>query len=118
MSETSYHSTKFFTEDLLAIEIRKTKILLSKPVYLDLSVRDLCKSVMSKFRHDRVKPNYGEKARFFCMDTDCFIVYKRTDDIYKDIAEDLKRRFDTSNYELDRPSPKEKNKESDCFNER
>ena len=34
------------------------------------------------------------------MDTDSFIVYRETDDIYKDIAEDVESRFDTSNYEL------------------
>ena len=38
--------------------------------------------------------------------TDSFIVYIKTDDIYKDIAEDVETRFDTSNYELDRPLPK------------
>ena len=42
------------------------------------------------------------------MDTDNFIVYIKTDDIYKDIAEDIETRFDTSNYELDRPLTKEK----------
>ena len=40
----------------------------------------------------------------------CFIVYIKTDGIYKDIAEDVKTRFDTLNYELDRRLPKGKNK--------
>ena len=44
------------------------------------------------------------------MDTDSFIAYLKTDDIYKDIAEDVESRFDTSNYELDRPLTKGKNK--------
>ena len=44
------------------------------------------------------------------MDIDSFLVYIKTDDIYKDIAEDVETRFDTSNYELDRPLPKRKNK--------
>ena len=44
------------------------------------------------------------------MDTDSFIVYIKTHDIYKDISEDVKTRLDTSNNELDRPLPKEKNK--------
>ena len=39
-----------------------------------------------------------------------FIVYIKTDDIYNDIAEDVETRFDTSNYELDRPLPNGKNK--------
>ena len=43
------------------------------------------------------------------MDTDSFIVHIKTDDIYKDIAEDVERKFDTSNYELNRPLPKGKN---------
>ena len=44
------------------------------------------------------------------MDADSFIVNMKTDDIYKDIAEDVETRFDTSNYELERPLPKGKNK--------
>ena len=51
---------------------------------------------------------YGEKATFCYMDTDSFLVYIKTDDIYKVIAEDVEIRFDTSNYELDRPLPKGK----------
>ena len=44
------------------------------------------------------------------MDTDSFIVYIKTNDICKDIAKDVKTRFDTSNYELDKLLPKGKNK--------
>ena len=44
------------------------------------------------------------------MDTDCFFVHVKTDDIYKDIAEDFEIRLDTSNYELERLLPKGKNK--------
>ena len=40
------------------------------------------------------------------MDTYSFIVYVKTDDIHKNIVENVKTRFDTSNYELDRPLPK------------
>ena len=43
------------------------------------------------------------------MDTDSFIVYIKTNDTDKDIAEDVATRFDTSNYELERPLPKGKN---------
>ena len=42
--------------------------------------------------------------------TDSFIVYTKTEDIYKDIVEDVEKRFDTSHYELDRPLPKGRNK--------
>ena len=65
---------------------------------------------MYEFWYDYVKPTYGEKAKLCYMDTDGFIVYIKTDDIYKDTAEDVETRLDTSNYELDKPLPKEKNK--------
>ena len=67
---------------------------------------------MYEFWYNYVKLKYGEKAKLGYMDTDSFIVYIKTDDIYKDIAEDVETRFDTSNYELDRPLPKGKNNKS------
>ena len=57
-----------------------------------------------------MRPNYGETAKFCYMDTDSFILHIKTDDIYKDIAEVVEMRFDTSNYELHRPLTKGKNK--------
>ena len=65
---------------------------------------------MYKFWYDYVKPKYGENAKLCSMDTDSFIVHVKIDDIYKDIAEDVETRFDTSNVEIDRPLPKGKNK--------
>ena len=74
---------------------------MNKPLYLGLSILELRKILMYEFWYDHVKPKYGEKLKLFYMDRD---------DIYKDVAEDVKTRFDTSNYELDRALPKAKNK--------
>ena len=65
---------------------------------------------MNELSFDYVKPKYDEKAKLREMDTDCQIVYIKRDDTYKDIVEDVETRFDTSNYELDRPLSKIKNK--------
>ena len=51
-----------------------------------------------------------KKTELCYMHTDSFIVSIKTDDIYKDLAEDSGKRFDTSNYELEKPLPKGKNK--------
>ena len=83
---------------------------MNKSVYLGLSILELDKILMYEFWYDYVKPKYGEKVNFCYMDTNSFIVYIKTEDIYKDIVEDVETRFDTSNYELDRPLPKGKNK--------
>ena len=56
---------------------------------------------MYEYWYDYVKPKYGENAKLCYMDTDSFIVHVKTDDIYKDIAEDVETRFDTSNFEID-----------------
>ena len=56
MSELNYHTTKLFTENLLVIDImRKTGILMNKPIYLGLSILDLSKTVMYQFLYDYVK---------------------------------------------------------------
>ena len=55
--------TKFFTENLLALDIEKAKILMNKPVYLGLSILELSKILMYEFWYDYVKPKYGEKAK-------------------------------------------------------
>ena len=92
-------------------------------MYLGLSILELRKILMYEFWYDYVKPKYGKKAKLCWKDTDSFIVYIKTDDIYKDIAEDVERRFDMSNYEsesnsIERPLPKGKNKKSNWINER
>ena len=71
---------------------------MNKPVYLRLLILDLSKTVLYEFWYDHVKPRYSENARLCYMDTDSFIVHVKTDDIYNDMTEDVKTRFDTSNY--------------------
>ena len=63
---------------------------------------------MYEFSNNYVKPKYCENAKRFYMNTDSFIVLVKTDYIYKDIAEDVKTRFDTSNFELQRSFSKGK----------
>ena len=83
---------------------------MKKPVYLGLSILKFSKILMREFWYDSIKPKYGEKVKLCQMDTDSLIAYTKTDDNYKEIVEDVETRFDASNYELDRPLPKGKNK--------
>ena len=63
-----------------------------------------------------MKLKYGEKGKLCYIDTDIFIVQIKTDYIYKAIAEDVEIRFNTSNYELDRPLPKGRYEKSNGIN--
>ena len=82
------------------------------PVYLDLSILDLSETVMYEFWYDYLKLIYAENAKLCYMDIDSSTVHVKTEDIYKDIAEDVQTGFYTSNFELDRPLPKRKNKKN------
>ena len=54
VSERNYHATKHFSENLLAIEMRKTKVVLSKPIYLGQAILDISKTLMHEFWYDKV----------------------------------------------------------------
>ena len=83
---------------------------MNKPDFLGHSIiLELSKILIYEFFYDYVKLKYGEKAKLCCMYTCSFIVYIKTDDIYKGITEDAETRFD-ANYEQDRPLLKGKNK--------
>ena len=57
-----------------------------------------------------MKPKYGNDVKLCYMDTDSFVMSIKTEDFYIDIANDVDKRFDKSNYEVDRPLPTGKNK--------
>ena len=76
---------------------------MNKPVYLRLSILEISKILMYEFWYDYVKPNYQDNARLCYMDIDSFIIDIKIEDVYEDIADDVKKRFDTSNYEVNRP---------------
>ena len=83
-------------------------MLINKPVYLGLVIQELSTILIYEFWYEYVKPKNGEKATLCYVDTDIFIAYIKTDDTYKDIEEVVETRFDTSNYELDKPLAKGK----------
>ena len=110
VSEPNYHNAKWFSENLLAIDMKKTKVKMNKPVYLGLTILEVSKRLMYEFWYDYMKPKYGDNVKLCYIDTDSFIKHIKTEDFNKDIADDVKKRFDTSNYEVNKPLPKGKNK--------
>ena len=105
VSEPNYHIMKLIDDNLAVIEMRKVEVKMNTPIYLGLSILDISKITMYEFWYDYVKSKYEDKARLCYMDTDSFVINIKTKDFYKDIAENIKERFDTSNYIYDRPLP-------------
>ena len=112
VSEPNYHISKYFSEDLMAIETRKTSVTMNKPLYLGQAILDISKDLMYEFWYDFIVPKYGDKATLNYMDTDSFIIHIETEDLYKDIANDVMKWFETSKYnkEVNRSLPIGKNK--------
>ena len=110
VSEPNYHTTKWFSEKLLVIEMKKTKVNMNAPIYLGLSILEISKTLMYEFWCDYMKSKYGDNVKLYYMDIDSFIMHIKKEDFYKDIADDVEKRFDTSNYEINRPLPIGKNK--------
>ena len=97
-NKPNFESYKIFDENLLSVHMKKTSLCMNKPVYLGMSILDLSKTLMFDFHYEYIKPKYGEKAKLLFTDTDSFLYEIETEDFYKDIAEDVKVRFDTSEY--------------------
>ena len=108
--EPNYHTMNYISKNLSIIEMNKTKVKMNKPVYLGLSILDISKTLMYEFWYDYMKPKYNDNVKLSYMDTDSSIMNIKIEDFYKDIANDVDKRFDTSNYEVNKPLPTGKNK--------
>ena len=107
VSEPNYRTTKRFSENLLAIEMKKTKVKMNKPAQLGMSILDISKMLKYKLWYDYIKPKYGDRAKLRYTDTDIFIIHIITKDFFENNAKDVERCSDTSNYDYNdkRPLP-------------
>ena len=69
VSERNYHTRKHFSEDLMAIEMKKTKVIMNKPIYLGQAILDISKTLMYEFWYHYLKPKYKDKVKLCYMDT-------------------------------------------------
>ena len=112
VSEINYHTTNHISKNLLMVEMKKTRIKMNKPIYFGISILETSKRLMYEFWYDYIKPKFGNRIKLCYTDTGSFVSHIRTEDFYKDIANDVERWLDTSNYDEndERPLPISKNK--------
>ena len=97
VSEQNHHTMKLISEHLSIIEMKNVKVKMNKPIYLGLSILEISKIIMYEFWYDYMKKKYGDMVKLCYIDTDSLIMNIKTKDFYKDIAQDVEKRFDTSN---------------------
>ena len=82
-SEPNYHSHKIFSEHLMAIEKKKIRLKIAKPIYLGRPILHISKTLMYEFWYDYINPKYGDRAKLLYTDTDSFIINIKTEDFLK-----------------------------------
>lgn len=99
VAQPNFKRRIIFNEDLIAVEMGRTNILMNKPVSIGMAILDISKVVMYEFYYNFLKVKYGENICLAYTDTDSFVLHIKTDDFYADMKEDLER-YDTSDYPL------------------
>ena len=98
-SRPNFDRATIFDRNLVAIHLKKTEVYFNKPVYVGEAILDLSKLLMFDFHYNFIQRKYSyKKAKLLFTDTDSLMYQINTDDFYDDIKNDIKTRFDTSEY--------------------
>ena len=96
--EPNYESCKAFSDHLMATEMRKTYVVMDKPIVVGQAILNKSKVLMYKFCYDYFKTKYNDEVKLLYMDTDSFVLYIETEDFFEDIKNDIHDWYDTSKY--------------------
>ncbi|XP_055306779.1 uncharacterized protein LOC129571042 [Sitodiplosis mosellana] len=102
IAKPNFKRRTIFDEDLVAIELKKTSLLMNKPIVVGLAILDISKVVMYDFHYNFMKSKYGDKVQLAYTDTDSFIYKISCENFYDDMKQHLEK-FDTSDYKEDNP---------------
>ena len=89
ISKPNYQHRTIFCENLIAIHMKKARLLFNKPVYLGMCILDLSKTLMYDFHYNYIKPKYSDRAKLLFTDTDSLMYEITTEDFYRDISSDV-----------------------------
>ena len=102
IASPAFARANIFDDDLAAIQVHKSNLVLSHPVYVGMSILDLSKHLMYDSFYNQLKTQYGESCQLLYTDTDSFLLVIETEDVYKDMAQN-KTLYGTSDYPQDHP---------------
>ena len=104
-----YSRHVIFSNDMVGIDMRKSRLLLNKPVYTGMTILDNSKILMYDFFYNHLKKQYGQRCEFLYTDTDSLLLEIKADDVYKDIKSN-ENQYDTSDYPKEHPLHSNANK--------
>ena len=100
----NFKSATIFSENLVAVHMRRTFVKLRKPIYLGVCILDISKTLMYDRYYNGIKAAYGNRAELLFTDTDSLCYEATTEDFFKDSSKDVYEKFDTNNLGKNHPS--------------
>ncbi|XP_025159353.1 uncharacterized protein LOC112589602 [Harpegnathos saltator] len=100
IARPNFHSRSVFSENLIAIELRKLEVKFNKPIYVGMCILDISKICLYEFHHEYMSPLYQNRCKVMYIDTDSLIYHMQCDDIFEHMKRDISK-FDTSDYPAD-----------------
>ncbi|XP_071578407.1 uncharacterized protein [Temnothorax nylanderi] len=97
IAKPNFHSRSVFSENLVAIELRRLEVKFNKPVYVGMCILEISKTRLYEFHYDYMVPLYRDRCRIAYTDTDSLIYSLECEDAYDRMRRDIDR-FDTSDY--------------------
>lgn len=97
-SKPNFERITIFYTNFIACHMKKTEVYFNKPIYVGQAILDQSKTLMFDFHYNYIKSKYGDKTELLFTYTDSLMYEIEKDDFYQDIAKDVRKRFDTSDY--------------------
>ena len=109
LASPSFARANIFDDDLAAVEVHKSRLVLSRPVYVGMSILDLSKTLMYEFYYNQLLAQYGDRCQLLYTDTDSLLLEIETEDVYRDMGQHAEL-YDTSDYPREHPLHSVENK--------
>ena len=109
IASPAFARANIFDDDLAAIQVHKSRLVLNRPVFVGMSILDLSKHLMYDFYYNQMKGQYGECCQLLYTDTDSLLLELQTEDVYRDMAEHA-HLYDMSGYPEEHPLRSDTNK--------
>ncbi|XP_067216675.1 uncharacterized protein [Linepithema humile] len=100
IAKPNFHSRSVFSENLIAVELRKLEVKFDKPIYVGMCILDISKTCLYEFHYEYMAPLYRDNCKIMYTDTDSLIYLLHCEDAYRDMERDISK-FDTSDYSED-----------------
>jgi len=88
----NFHSRSVFSENLVAVELRKLEVKFNKPIYVGMCILDISKTCLYEFHHKYMLPLYRDKCKIMYTDTDSLIYHIECEDVYDTMKRDIEVR--------------------------